>query len=340
MKKFHIGSLVLGVALLIVLIWQIGPEALRRDLLLLGWGMVPFVLIEGVAFVLHTVAWRYCLADAHRSLPFLRLLGINLAGTSISYFTPTATLGGEVIKGTLLSSSQPGPEAATGVLIGKVAFALSHLLFVIAGSILIIWKIDLPAAGAVTLLAGSAVLGSGIFGFLIVQKKGQLGAVVRWLVAHRVGGRPLQKAALQITLVDEALLLFYRERPLDFFLSMFWHTTANFCSIVRSWIFFLWVAEGSFLAAAGIWFLGTWFDMLTFAVPLGIGVQEGFRVVAFKALGFTLDLGLTYGIAVRLEQIFWGIVGLAVYPALLSRRSKENACGEKRAAGDCAPLDS
>ncbi len=339
MKKFNIGSLVLGVALLIVLIWKVGPDALWRDLLLLGWGMVPFVLIEGAAFVLHTVAWRYCLAEAYRSLPFLRLLGINLSGNAISYFTPTATLGGEVIKGTLLSSSHPGPEAATGVLIGKVSFALAHLLFVMVGSILIIWKINLPATGAATLLAGSAILGSGILGFLVIQKKGQLGAVVRWLVAHGVGGRPLKRAALQITRVDEALLLFYRERPLDFFLSMFWHTLANFCSIVRTWVFFLWVAEGSLLSAAGIWFLGTWFDMLTFAVPLGIGVQEGFRVVAFKALGFTLDLGLTYGIAVRLEQIFWGVVGLAVYPALLSGRSKENACAEEDAARDCAQLD-
>ncbi len=339
MKKFHIGSLAVGVALLIVLIWRIGPDALRRDLLLLGWGMVPFVLIEGVAFLFHTVAWRYCLAKNHRSLPFLRLLGINLAGNSISYFTPTATLGGELIKGTLLASHHPGPEAATGVLIGKVSFALAHLLFVMVGSVLIIWKIHLPLVGAVTLLAGSTILGLGILGFLVIQKKGQLGAVVRWLVAHRVGGKALKKAALQITLVDEALLVFYRERPGDFFLSMLWHTVANFCSIARSWVFFLWMAEGSLIAAAGIWFLGTWFDMLTFAVPLGIGVQEGFRVVAFRALGFTLDLGLTYGIAMRLEQIFWGIVGLAVYPALLSGRSPESARRENRPAGDCAPLE-
>jgi hypothetical protein len=320
MKKFHVGSLSLGIVLLIVLIWQIGPGALWRDLLLLGWGMVPFILIEGAAFVLHTAAWRYCLAEAHRSLPFLRLLRINLAGNSISYFTPTATLGGEVIRGTLLSASHPGPEAASGVLIGKVAFALSHLLFVVFGSILIIWKIHLPAAGAVTLLAGSAILASGIVGFLVIQKKGRLGGLVRWLVIHRVGGRAVKSAARHITLVDEALRVFYRERAGDFLLSMGWHTAANFCSIMRSWIFFLWVAEGSFGAAAGIWFLGTWFDMLTFAVPFGIGIHEAFRVVSFKALGFTADLGLTYGIAVRLEQIFWAVVGLVFYPVLLLRK--------------------
>lgn len=276
MKKFHLGSLAAGVALLIVLIWQIGPGALWRDLLLLGWGIIPFVLIEGVAFVFHTLAWRYCLAEAHRSLPFLRLPGINLAGNAISYFTPTATLGGEVIKGTLLASRRSGADAATGVIIGKVAYALAHFLFVIVGSILIIWKIHLPAAGSITLLAGSTILGSGILAFLIIQKYGQLGTVVRWFVAHRVGGQSLKKAARQITAVDEALQVFYRQRPGDFLLSMFWHMVANFFSIVRSWVFFLWLAEGSFLTAAGIWLLGIWFDMLTFAVPSASGSRRGF----------------------------------------------------------------
>jgi len=80
------------------------------------------------------------------------------------------------------------------------------------------------------------------------------------------------------------------------------------------------LTEGSFFVAAGIFFLGTWFDLITFAIPLGIGVQEGGRVLAFKILGFSLAQGLTFGIALRLEQIFWAGVGLFIYPALLARK--------------------
>ncbi len=330
MKTFHLSALLLGVVLLIFLIWKIGLEALGRDLSLLGWGLVPFVLIEGIAIILRTLGWKYCLSPPHRSLPFFRLLAINLAGNSINYFTPTATLGGEVVKGTLLSLNHRGPEAATGVIIGKLAYALSQLLFVILGSILILQRIDLPPAVSVAMLAGSTLLGAGIVGFLVIQKHGKLGAMVRWLVACRVGGEPVQKVANQMTQVDQALKLFYMERPEDLPLAVFWYSMGMACGILQIWYFIFLVREGSLFVAAGIWFLGIWFDLLTFAIPLGIGIQEGTRVLAFNALGFGLDLGLTYGIALRLEQIFWAGAGLLFYTALLPEKRGKKVFSQER----------
>ncbi len=318
MKKFHFSTIFLGAVLLILLIWKTGVDALWRDLSLLGWGLIPFVLMEGIAHLFHALGWRYCLSPSHRSLSFFRLLGINLAGGSINYFTPTATLGGEVVKGTLLSLNRRGPEAATAVIIGKLSFALSQLLFVVLGSVLFLWKIDLPPAGSVPMLVGSALLGTGIVMFLVIQKHGKLGVVVRWLAAHKIGGETLKKAANQFNQVDEALKLFYMESPGDLLISIFWHVVGMVCSIVKTWYFLLLLTEGSFFVAAGIFFLGTWFDLITFAIPLGIGVQEGGRVLAFKILGFSLAQGLTFGIALRLEQIFWAGVGLFIYPVLLA----------------------
>jgi uncharacterized membrane protein YbhN (UPF0104 family) len=339
MKKFHIGSILLGIGLLILLIWKIGLDALMRDLSLLGWGLVPFILMEGIVKIFYTLGWRYCLSPPHRSLPFFRLFGIHLAGNSINYFTPTATLGGEVIKGTLLSRSHRGPEAATGVIIGKLAYALSQLLFVVLGSILVLWRIRLPVAGSIAMLTGTILLGAGIVGFLVVQKHGKLGAVVRWLVAHKVGGETLRKGAQQITQVDQALKLFYQERPGDLPLAMFWHAVGMMCSIGKTWYFLLLLTDGSFFMAAGIWFLGTWFDMLAFPIPFEIGVQEGIRVLAFKTLGFSLALGLTYGIALRLEQIFWAGLGLFIYTALLAGKRERKNFPKKEVTSDSPSLD-
>jgi uncharacterized protein (TIRG00374 family) len=339
LKKFHIVTILLGAGLLILLIWQIGLDALWRDLCLLGWGLVVFILMEGIVDIFHTVGWRYCLSEPLRSLSFFRLFGIRLAGSSINYVTPTADLGGEVIKGSLLSLDHPGPEAATGVIIGKLAYALSQLLFVVLGSMFILWKIDLPAAGSAAMFAGSVLLGAGIVGFLIVQKHGKLGTVVRWLVTHNVGGEILKKAANQITQVDQTLQRFYQERPGDLLLSMFWHMLGMICSIMKTWYFLFLLTDGSFFAAAGIWFLGTWFNLLTFAIPMGLGVQEGSRVIAFKALGFDLALGLTYGIALRLEQIFWAGAGLLIYVALLAQKGERRFFSRRGAAINDVSVD-
>ncbi len=339
MKKFHIASILLGIVLLIFLIAKVGPGSLWRDLRLLGWGLIPFILMEGVVDVFYTVGWRYCLSSPHRTISFSRLFAIRLAGTSINYFTPTATLGGEVIKGILLSSHEKGPEAATAVIIGKLSFALSQLLFVVLGSLFILWRLDLPAAGSVAMLMGSTVVGSGIAAFLVIQKHGKLGAVMRWLVAHKVGGQSLRRAAHQITQVDEALKVFYRDHPGNLLLSMLWHAVGMSCSIIKTWYFMVLMADGFFSSAAGIWFLSTWFDLLTFPIPLGIGVMEGIRVLAFRALGFHLTLGLAYGIAVRLDQLFWATVGLFVYAALIRRKGGKGLISPKGVAGNHPSFD-
>ena len=323
MHKFHRYSILLGILLLFLLIWKIGPDELWRELTLLGWGLIPIVLIEGVADCFRTLGWRHCLSGSHRFLPFFRIYAIRLAGASINYLTPTAGLGGEVTKGTLLSMNHQGPEAATGVIIGKLADALAQTLFVVFGSIVTLWSIHLSVGIWIGMLAGTVLLAGGIAGFLAVQKYGKLGIVVRWLVAHRVGGKVLQKAAHHISEVDDELRLFYRERPIDLVLAIFWHIVGMSFGIVQGWYFlYLLTDHPSLLMAGAIWFLGSWMDLLTFAIPFNLGVLEATRVIALAVVGFHSALGLTYGVALRLEQIFWAGVGLLIYAGLLMTKER------------------
>jgi uncharacterized protein (TIRG00374 family) len=330
MKKFHTYCILIGGILLAFLIWKIGLGVLWEELALLGWGLVPLILIEGVADLFRTLGWRYCLSGPHRSLSFFELFRIRMSGISINYVTPTAGIGGEVTKGTLLSLSHRGPEAATGVIIGKLAEALAQLLFVVVGSVTVLWGIQLPTGAWTAMLIGTILLGAGIFGFLAVQKYGKLGAVIRWLVAHKIGARTLGKTAHYITEVDQELKLFYRERPMDLPLSVFWHIVGMACGIVQSWFFlYLLTDQASFLLAGGIWFLGSWFDLLSFALPFNIGVLEATRVIAFRALGFQSALGLTFGLTLRLEQVFWAGVGLLIYSTLLIEKRKKESLVER-----------
>jgi len=326
MKKFHLFSVSVGIALFLFLVWKIGIHHLWREIAQLGWGLVPIILLEGITDIFHALGWRHCLSGPHRSLPFLRIFRIRMAGYAINYLTPTATLGGEVTKGALLSLNQKGAEAISGVLIGKLSFAMSQLLFVAAGSILILTQIDLPVALWVGMLISSGLLGLGIFGFLLVQKYGKLGFLVRWLVSHHLGGKFLQKLSHGISDVDNALKLFYQTNPLGLPWAIFWHMIGFGVGIVQTWLFIeLLSGNASISVAAGIWVLGNWFDLLTFAVPLDIGVQEGTRVLAFKALGFDLVMGMTYGVTLRLQQIFWAGFGLINYALILSEKKLEGS---------------
>lgn len=306
----------LGSAFLACLIWKIGPRELWREFTSLGWGIIPLILAEGIAEMIHTLGWRHCMNEPYRSLPWLFLFRVRMAGYAFNYLTPTATLGGEVTKATLLSSAHKGPGAVTSVLIGKLCFGFSHLLFVVAGSIFILLTVKLSAALWFAMLFSSALVTSGMIVFLFLQKRGKLGALIRWLAERKLGGRVLQRAAVGMTEIDEALKAYYREHSRELFRAICWHLLGYTIGIAQTWYFFSLLSRTSWVVAAATWFLGMWFDLLTFAMPLGLGTLEGSRIIALRAVGYNALLGMTYGVALRLAQLFWAAAGLVIYASL------------------------
>jgi len=346
MRKFNTILLILGAGFLAYLVWSTGVGELCRELGSLGWGLVPLVLSEGVAEFIHVAGWRYCLSEPHRSLSMIHLFNIRMAGYAINYLTPTAAIGGEVTKAALLASNHRGPAAVTGVLIGKLCFAFAHLLFVVLGSIITLWRLNLPRTLWLGMCISGGLVAGGMITFLLLQKYGKLGALLRWLVARRVGDTVLKKAAQDISMVDEALKLFYRERPLDLVRAICWHQVGYSLGIVQTWLFFnLLHQDVSWMVAAGLWFLGMWFDLLTFAVPMNLGTLEGTRIVALRAIGYSSLTGMTYGVALRLAQLVWSVYGLVVYgflvrhaarqPSVAPALSKPAGCGSTPCG--CAP---
>ncbi len=335
MRKFHLLMIAFGVFLFAFLIYAVGPASLWVKLAMLGWGLVPLTLLEGVTEIFHTQGWRHCLSGSHRSLSFARVFSIRLAGSSINHLTPTAGFGGEVTKGVLLASDRMGAEAAAAVIIDKLSQALAQLFFVVGGTCAVLWKIALPRSLWVALVTGTLLLLIGVTGFFIVQKYGKLGAVVRWAVSHRLGGSGLKKAALHMTQVDHTLQLFYRDRPADLPLSIAWHIMALVWSIVPAYCFLIFLTgRASLPVATAIVCLGTWFNLVTFALPVDIGVQETARVIIFTVLGFHSATGLTYGVTLRFQQLFWAGVGLAVYGVLVAKMKGRKAFPANRGTGD------
>jgi hypothetical protein len=320
MKKLHAVLLILGVAFLGYLLWRIGVPELWRELTLLGWGLLPFIALELFADLIHTFGWRHCLSGPHRALPWFLLFRIRMAGYAINYLTPTAALGGEVTKAALLASNHRGPEAISGVLIGKLCYAFAHVLFVVVGSVLILWGVRIPPPLWAAMLFSSALVVAGIAAFFLLQKHGKLGALVRWLASRNLGGHALQRAARDITQVDDALKVFYRERPHQLGLAICWHLAGNSVTVLQTWLFFSLLHQSASLSvAAGVCLLGIWFDLLTFAVPLNLGALEGSRIVALKAVGYNALLGMTYGVALRLAQLACAAFGLVSYAVLATK---------------------
>lgn len=239
MKRLNTFLLCLGLAFLVWLVWKVQPSQLWRELSTLGWGVLPLILSEGVANLLHTAGWRRCIGVPARRISLWRLFRMAMAGFAINYLTPTASLGGEVTKATLLASGRNAPQAISSVLMDKLCFAFAHLLLVVVGSFCLLGRVQLPRPVLGAMLGCGLLLTGGIVTFLLLQKYGRLGGLVRWLAARRVGGHFLQKAASQLTQVDEVLKTSYRERSWDLVLSVLWHLIGHSVAIFQAWLFFI-----------------------------------------------------------------------------------------------------
>jgi hypothetical protein len=102
-----------------------------------------------------------------------------------------------------------------------------------------------------------------------------------------------------------------------------WHLIGYSMGILQAWVFFRHVLpETPLLVAASVFLLGLWFDLILFAAPTNVGVLEWSRTVTVTAVGQQAMTGLTYGLAIRLAQLFWAGFGLLNYAWLASPRQK------------------
>jgi len=206
------------------------------------------------------------------------------------------------------------------MVIGKLSFGLAHLLFVAVASIVFLPVMRFPPALRTALVLGSATLAGGTVVFLLLQKHGKLGVFVRWLIARNILAKTLRGIVPTIDRVDKALKTFYRERPWDLARSVFWHLLGYVVGVFATWYFlFLLREDRGLIVAAQIWCLVLWFDLVTFAVPLNLGVLEGGRLVAFRVFGFGALPGMTFGMVSRVAQLFWAGFGLVNYALLIPR---------------------
>lgn len=322
MKVLHGLAFALGATLFLALLLRVGPERLWQDAAVLGWGLVLIVAIEGVADLVHTRAWRSCFAPGHRPGLF-RLWWPHLAGAAINFVTPTATLGGEVVRGTLVPRNVPGTEATASLAINRLAATLSDVLLSLAGVGLLLVMVPLDLEVRIAVLAALSLFTAGVAGFLVVQRRGRLAVLLgeRRFLGRILGAARAERFAALAAEVDGRIATFHAERSADLAASVALHTLANTFGAVQLFVFLrLLGAPSDPLTVALVFGVARVLDLAAFLVPARLGVQEGARMVAMRLAGLDPSLGLLFSLVLRLEQVVWAGIGLVAYAALAAGR--------------------
>ncbi len=321
--------LAVGIGLFAWLIHETGAHAIWQDVRRLGLGVIPFFLVDAVADVFHTFATGLAFRRDHRTVPFGTLYKIRLSGSAINYVTPTGN-SGEVVKAALLGRFCPLTEATSAILVEKLSFTVAQLgLACLGSSVLLLW-VPLAPWIAAMLCGGSLLVGAGLVGFFIFQRRGKIGAVIRSVCGFFAGERGRRWVETRISGLDESLMQYHAVHGRDFLASIGLHLLGFCCGMLQA-AWFLWLLDGRshLYHGAAIWLLSTWFDMASFLVPAGIGIHEVSRYFAFQLLGLPQASGVSFALLQRLEGLAYTALGFVCYgwevrrPAPVVRDARE-----------------
>src|SRR5712691_1609271 len=308
--------LLVGLLLLGGMVWQVGITDLLTSFRVVGWWLVPWILLEIVPVVLHTAGWAACFHKSHQAVSFWRLFIVRLAGSAINQVTPTATIGGEVVKVLLLESTLPRAQATATVVIDKASFTLAQIFHLALGTLYLTGRLPLPGAVQLGLGLTIGLIALGLVGFIAVQRYGLLSKVLGWLSGFNRGRARLERWRQQLIPLEACLTAYYIAHPWRFGASLGLHLGAFAFNNIQNFLLLrlLLGANAPGLAeTVMVTITVAALDQVFFFVPGGLGTFEGIRFTILSTLGVAQVYGLAFGLMARLEGLVWNGLGLLAY---------------------------
>jgi uncharacterized protein (TIRG00374 family) len=305
-----------GMTLFGVMVWQVGFTGLLASFQAMGLWIVPYVLLDTVPTLLHTLGLAACFQRRQCSLRLWQLALVRLAGGAINQLTPTATLGGEVVKVQLLESALPREQALAAVVIDKTSYALARMIYLALGILYLTRRLPLPVGvqWSVSLTIGLITLGVVIF--IACQRYGALSKFIRGLGHLNIAQVKLHRLSQHLVHLDTQLVMYYMAHPWRFTGSVLAHCLGHTSEVFQTYILLHFLLGGDapgFADAVAVAIAVAALDEAFFFMPGRLGTLEGARFTVLSALGVAKVYGLAFGLVVRIQNLVWSGIGLLAY---------------------------
>ena len=323
-RRLRTLLLILGVALLALVIAQVGLRTLVDQVRALSWRLPLLLIPYALVTLLDTMGWKYAFGAQTGKLRFGPLLASRIAGEAVNLTMPSASLAGEPVKAYLLRRWIPLDEGIASVVIAKTVITLAQIPFALSGVALAVFVLTVPPR-MIWALVAALVLGSA---FTLVFYRIQIRGFFRWLlgILDRLNWCPafLDARRGRLFALDRRIANFYQSHPREFGLSFIFHllgwVTQSLEVYLALWLLGLSV---TLAVAIAIEVLASVLKQAAFIVPGNLGVQEGGNVVIFAAFGFGAGTGLTFSLIRRLRELFFSGLGWLILFLLAPRAAAE-----------------
>ncbi len=226
-RGIQVVLLLLGLVTLAGLIIHIGPGRIYRAGTSLGAVGVAVMLVPStVMYLLDCLGWRFTLGRHKAAVPFPRLFVVRTAGELVNATTPTAYVGGEPLKASLLKTfSVPMADGLASVIVAKTTMTIAQILYILLGIGVGIWILVPSTSAPADHLSGIAAiisLGLLLFAtamFIVIQRRGLFTLLFTGLEKYRIRVTALEARREKLLALDESIVGFYTRNRASFLLS-------------------------------------------------------------------------------------------------------------------------
>lgn len=308
--------LILGLIVLSLLVWHIGPGNIYEAATRLGPAALLAVLIPSVImYSVEAYGWKVVLGRAARGIPFWRLLTIRTAGEVVNMTTPMAYLGGEPLKAYLLKRYDvPMAEGAASVVIAKTTMTIAEVFYILTGIALAFWILGAGTSAGQTITAALLSVGllvCSIAGFVFIQQRGLFASILSWVKKLGLRIRSLEAQEEHLRSIDRTILNFYRHHQKAFYASMgvyFFGWMAESLEVFG--IIYLLGGSVTVLSALSIGALAVFIKGGSFFIPGSLGAQDAGNLLLLQTFGYSDVTGITFALLRRFRELVWIGIGL------------------------------
>ncbi len=295
---------------------------------------VSFILIQIGLMVVLTLRWATILkSQGHKNVNLFRLNKYRIAGQAISFFTPTAKMGGEGIKTRLMAKreSLTYSDALSSVVLDNVVDLTASGFFFFIGAAIVMISINTGIATKIFL----AILVLILLGLLALFNYRLLkGKTIIYGLAKRLGLfkiKTINKIKTELQKFDDKLHLFYKQDKTYFFYAII----LSFISWVL--MFLEYYVAGRMLGLNfSIWMIFLIVTLVGIAylvpVPMALGTLEAGQLSAFSILSISSAAALGLSFIIRAKDMlisFWGVGILSFYGFNINKSLKKAGFGDE-----------
>jgi hypothetical protein len=314
-----------GAALLVLLLWRLGPSDVLNALSRIGWYFVPVLLLGGAHHATRAFALRACVLRSG-VLRYRDALAIRLSGEAVQSLTFTGPVLAQPTKAWLLEGHGLSLEEGFAATITEylicsfVAVAMS-----IAGLLYLVVRFTPPSA--VTAIAIGIVCLFGAFlivsAVAILRRFYLIGTIIGSLARIGILRGRFQPDMAWINRMEDLLLIILRDSPTRFATIMLIEIAAQaflvleLFSLMRALdlmtpVLYPLAIEAS-VKVIGIAFL---------FIPLQLGVSQGAYALVFDVMGLSAASGFALAFLRRVRTVTIAGIGLTTLAVLTRHRQR------------------